>query len=49
MFFLMLVIIGIVTIFGVLIIGAIEVGRMQKGRQDIISDILEKRGSKAEK
>jgi hypothetical protein len=46
MFFLILVIIGIVTIFGVLIIGAVEIRRMGKGQPDIISGILGKRSNK---
>jgi hypothetical protein len=49
MFFLILVIVGIVTIFGVLIIGAFEIRRMGKGQPDIISSILEKDENKAEK
>ena len=45
-----LVIIGVVTVFGVLVISVIETKRMQEGRPDIISGILEKnKNNKAEK
>jgi len=49
MFFLILVIVGVVTIFGVLIIGAVEIRRMGKGQPDIISSVLQKRGDKAKR
>jgi len=49
MFFLILVIVGVVTIFGVLIIGAVETRRVQKGQPDIISSLLKKRDNKAQK
>lgn len=49
MFFLILVIVGFVTIFGILIIGAIETRRVQKGQPDIISSILKKGAGKAQK
>jgi len=47
MFFLILVIVGIVTIFGVLIIGAVEIRRMGKGQPDMITSLLEKKADKS--
>jgi len=44
-----LVIVGVVTIIGVLIIGAIETRRMEEGQPSIISSISKKKGDKAEK
>jgi hypothetical protein len=38
-----LFIVGVITIFGVLIIGAVETKRMREGRPDIITSILEKK------
>jgi hypothetical protein len=47
MFFSILVIVGILTIFGVLIAGAVEARRMENGRPDIISSVLKKKEDKA--
>jgi hypothetical protein len=43
---ILLIIIGAVTIFGIVIIAAIETRRMEKGQPSIISS---KKGNKAEK
>lgn len=44
-----LVIVGVVTVIGVSIIGAVETRRMEKGRPSIISSISKKKSDKAEK
>jgi hypothetical protein len=45
---ILLVIIGAVTIFGVVIIAAIETRRMEKGQSSIISSISKKKSDKAD-
>jgi cytochrome bd-type quinol oxidase subunit 1 len=44
-----LMVVGLVTIFGVLIIGVIETRRMEKGQPSIISSISKKKSGEAEK
>jgi hypothetical protein len=45
----LLIIIGAVTIFGVIIIAAIETRHKEKGQSSIISSISKKKSDKAEK
>ncbi|MFZ0034993.1 MAG: hypothetical protein WAK60_08420 [Sedimentisphaerales bacterium] len=44
-----LMVVGVVTIFGVLIIVAIETRRMEKGKPSIILSISKKKSDEAEK
>jgi hypothetical protein len=46
MFFSILVIVGILTIFGVLILGALEARRTEKGQPDIITSIFKSKDDK---
>ncbi len=43
-----LVIIGVVTIFGTFIIGAIETRRTEKGQPDIITSLFKKKDDKSQ-
>jgi hypothetical protein len=46
---ILLVIVGLVTIFGVIVIAAIETRRMENGQPSILSGISKKKNDKAEK
>jgi len=45
----LLVIVGTVTIIGIVVIAAIEARRMEKGQPSILSGISKKKSDKAEK
>ncbi len=47
--FLILVIVGIVTILGVLIVGAIEARRMENEQPNIITSIFKNKDDKSQK
>jgi hypothetical protein len=42
-------IIGVITIFGVLIVSAVETKRIKRGQPDIITSLIEKKADKSSK